>query len=94
MRRTLIGLVVAGAVLVAGCGGDDDDDGGGESNAAGNGDASTESFWLSANFSAAFVGLPSLSKAAFALGPSTSRVMSSPRSVTSFTQTASRRGVP
>jgi hypothetical protein len=43
MRRTLIGLVVAGAILVAGCGGDDDDDGG-DSNASGSGDAATESF--------------------------------------------------
>jgi hypothetical protein len=43
MRRTLIGLVVAGAILVAGCGGDDDDDGG-DSNASGSGDSATESF--------------------------------------------------
>ena len=43
MRRTLIGLVVAGAILVAGCGGDDDDDAGGD-NASGSNDPATESF--------------------------------------------------
>lgn len=49
MRRTLICLLAAGSILVAGCGGDDDDDGndtqsenGGEN--ASSGDASVDSF--------------------------------------------------
>jgi hypothetical protein len=44
MRRTLIGLAVAGAILVAGCGGDDDDDGGGGNGSTASGDSATESF--------------------------------------------------
>jgi hypothetical protein len=47
MRRTLICLLVAGAILVAGCGGDDDDDsgtGGGNSDDTSSGDASVDSF--------------------------------------------------
>ena len=46
MRRTLICLLVAGAILVAGCGGDDDDstDSGGSGDNASSGDATVESF--------------------------------------------------
>ena len=40
MRRTLVGLAAAGALLVAGCGGDDDDSG----TTAGGGDGDTEDF--------------------------------------------------
>jgi hypothetical protein len=41
MRRTLVGLVAAGALLVAGCGGGDDD-GGGEDEAGGGGGSQDE----------------------------------------------------
>lgn len=50
MRRTLICLLAAGSILVAGCGGDDDDDGGDDTQSenggenASSGDASVDSF--------------------------------------------------